>query len=69
MELHFKLIMFKGSNFFFITDGTIDIMVKDEWVDCCVRGTKIILISLIGSSMLKKNDLAVFEKTQLTLKV
>lgn len=69
MELDFKLIISKGSNFFFLTDGTVDIMVKGEWVDSCVGGSKMILIFLMETFMLKKIGLAVFVKTQLTFKV
>lgn len=69
MELDFKLIISKGSNFFFLTDGTVDITVKDEWVDSCVGGSKMILIFLMETFMLKKIGLAVFVKTQLTFKV
>lgn len=58
MELDFKLIISKGSNFFFLTDGKIDILVKNEWVDLCARGTKIILIFLIESFIVKKNWLS-----------
>lgn len=69
MELDFKLIISKGSNFFFLTDGTVDIMVKGEWVHSCAGGSKMILIFLMETFMLKKIGLAVFVKTQLTFKV
>lgn len=47
----------------------IYVMVKDEWVDSCVGSRKIILAFLIESFMLENIGLAVFVKTQLTLKV